>query len=79
MSLRSKYVTENTEKLDIACNDIEYWKNLYYDLIFKRGSYVYWLKELNEDLRERIVFMQKTIDAQRDTILSWTKARSDGE
>lgn len=41
----------------------EYWREAYFDLIFKRGSYVNWLKQLNESLRLQL--HNRSVEIQR--------------
>lgn len=68
--MHSKYVNPPPDP-----SSKEYWEKEFWNLIYKRGTYVNFMRDYNNDLLGRIRFMQKIIDAQRDTILSWTKAR----
>jgi hypothetical protein len=57
---RLNYVDKNN--IDMWKDMAEYWKEEYFNLIFKRGTYVNHLKTLNEDLRDRLALMQRHID-----------------
>lgn len=57
----SDQVPYTERRLDIICADIDYWKNAYFDLMFKRGSYINHLMTLNERLRETLAFRDEEV------------------
>lgn len=51
-------MTIPNKNLDVMCNDIEYWKTQFWDLVYKRGGYVEYLRQLNEKQASRIMELE---------------------
>lgn len=49
-------------RVEIWREQAEYWRNEYFNSLFKKGSYLNHVYELNQILRERMALLQRHID-----------------